>query len=114
MKLSKIADKSESKLNQLIKKYKIKIDRLEDLHPTFRDFGIEITNIQLNMIDEKIEEYYNIYFDIIKFRNWKYKYECKEYCFLSHIEGFTQESLEIIRKQYFRSEKMKRLNIEKL
>ena len=110
MKFTKITYKSEKKLNQIIKKYQMKIKRLESLKSTFYDFDIEITDIQLNMIFEKIVIYQNILIDLIRFKEWKFDKQCNVALHLYHLEGFSQEELELVKKDYFRKEKMNRIS----
>jgi len=112
MKFSKIAHKSENKLDQMIKKFKIKIERLVDLRPTFNDFDIEITDIQKSMISEKIFGYYNLLSDLIRFRYWKYDCKCVGDLVLRYLEDFELDDLEEVKKYYFRKIKINRLKDE--
>lgn len=111
MKLTKIGYKSEKSLNQLIKKYRIKIERLENLKTTFYDFEIEITDIQVNMINEKIKYYRSIYQDMIRFRIWKFEYRCESRLNLYHLKYDTEE-LRLIKLNYLREKKLNRIIYE--
>jgi len=104
MKFSKIAYKSESYIRNLIKKFNIKIERLESLEPTFYDFDIEMIDIQRNMITEKIREYRVLKQDLSRFYHWKFKTDRKEFLIMYNIE-FSIEEVEKLRK-YIKREKI--------